>query len=125
MNAVLEREIKKDVKRLEVWMVDLGGKRGSVQSGLRPMLIVQNNMGNKYAPTVIGIPMTTSKTKKNIPTHVNLSAGECGLDYDSTILAEQIVTVDKNYLQFKATNIPEAYAPQIEKAIAVSLGMNF
>ncbi|MNK43721.1 mRNA interferase EndoA [compost metagenome] len=115
---------KIDVKRLEVWVADLGQGVGSEQGGIRPVLIVQNYMGNKYAPTVTVAPMTTSKTKKKLPTHVNFKAEEVGLEDDSTVMLEQMKTIDKSRLQFKATEIPSSMAWMIDRAYMIQGGIS-
>ncbi|MBX4152291.1 type II toxin-antitoxin system PemK/MazF family toxin [Paenibacillus lautus] len=116
---------KVDVKRLEVWVADLGRQEGSVQGGVRPICILQNDVGNKYAPTVAVAPMTTSKTKKKLPTHVNLKASEVGLEDDSILLVEQLGTISKERLMFKVAEIPESVAWLIDRACKIQLGLTF
>lgn len=115
---------KLDVKRLEVWVADLGKREGSEQGGVRPICILQNDVGNKFSPTVLVAPMTTSKTKKRLPTHVNLTASEVGLEDDSTVLVEQMVTIDKTKLMFKATEIPKSMAWLIDRAYMIQGGIS-
>ena len=100
---------KVDVKRLEVWVADLGQRQGSVQGGVRPICILQNDVGNKYSPTVTIAPLTTSKTKKKLPTHISLKASEIGLEDDSILLIEQITNISKSNLMFKVAEIPSTW----------------
>ncbi|MBT2759904.1 type II toxin-antitoxin system PemK/MazF family toxin [Paenibacillus sp. ISL-20] len=116
---------KVDVKRLDVWVADLGARVGSEQGGVRPICILQNDIGNKYSPTVLVAPMTTSKTKKRMPTHVNLRASEVGLEDDSTVLVEQMITIDKSKLMFKATEIPKNMGWLIDRAYMIQGGISY
>ncbi|MFI2856858.1 type II toxin-antitoxin system PemK/MazF family toxin [Paenibacillus sp. JSM ZJ436] len=115
----------KMVKRLEVWIADLGQRSGSEQGGVRPVCIVQNDIGNKFAPTASVAPMTTSRTKRSLPTHVSLKANEVGLEDDSTVLMEQLVTIDKNKLMYKVTEIPSDMAWMIDRACMIQCGISF
>lgn len=112
-----------EIKRLDVWIADLGKRDGSEQSGVRPILIIQNDRGNKFAPTVQVAPITSSRTKKKLPTHVTLPAEHCGLEEDSVVLFEQATTIDKSKLQFKASQIPEDMAWLVDRAILISFGV--
>lgn len=124
MSSLVINKPKIEVKRLEVWVADLGKREGSEQGGIRPICILQNDIGNRYAPTVLVAPMTTSKTKKRMPTHVNLKASEVGLEDDSTVLVEQMVTIDKTKLMFKATEIPKNMAWMIDRAYMIQGGIS-
>ncbi|WP_431785841.1 type II toxin-antitoxin system PemK/MazF family toxin [Paenibacillus lactis] len=124
MSVAMMDKPKVDVKRLEVWVADLGKRDGSEQGGVRPICILQNDIGNKYSPTVLVAPMTTSKTKKRMPTHVSLKASEVGLEDDSTVLVEQMITIDKSKLMFKATEIPKNMAWLIDRAYMIQGGIN-
>jgi len=95
--------------------------RGSVQYGPRPVYIAGNNTGNKHSPVAIVIPMT-SKKKKPMPTHVEIKAGN-GLKLDSTILAEQILTIDKSDLGNVITQLPESEIQLVDSAVRVSMGL--
>ena len=86
------------ILRGEVYRARLDPVLGCEQSGIRPVLIVQNNVGNKYSPTVIALPVTSRLTKAKLPTHVEVQAGQCGLNKPSVILAEQVRTLDKQRL---------------------------
>ncbi|WP_440118505.1 type II toxin-antitoxin system PemK/MazF family toxin [Paenibacillus sp. QZ-Y1] len=127
MTMVMERrgvEAKeaKTVKRFEIWLANLGHRERSIQSGVRPVLIVSNDIGNKYSPVVLAIPIT-SKVKKSMPTHVLLEADKCDIADNSILLCEQIMTLNKNEnLVNKLFTLPEEYSPAISRAIDISLG---
>lgn len=122
--SMISENKRDEIKRLDVWIADLGKRDGSEQSGVRPMLIIQNDVGNKYAPTVQAAPMTTSKTKKKLPTHLSLKADLCGLEADSIVMFEQTTTIDKSKLQFKASQIPSDMAWLVDRAIMINYGLN-
>jgi len=111
------------VKRGELYYADLSPVIGSEQGGLRPVLIVQNDIGNKYSPTVIVAAITSQQTKAKIPTHIALPADTYGLPKDSVILLEQIRTLDKQRLQEQITTLPEALMQEVNQAILISLGI--
>lgn len=114
-------------KRGDVWLFDLSPAIGSEQKGLRPCYIVQNDIGNYYAPTVIAIPMTTSTTKHSVLTHVVVDEDEAaaaGLRDSSTILCEQIMTLDKRRAKKKYGKIQSAdLRDKIDLAVKLSLGL--
>ena len=83
------------IKRGEIYYADLSPVVGSEQGGLRPVLIVQNDIGNKHSPTVIAAAITSQREKTKLPTHIELNSGGCGLAKDSVVLLEQIRTIDK------------------------------
>lgn len=83
------------VKRGDIYYADLSPVVGSEQGGVRPVLIVQNDIGNKFSPTVIAAAITSQKDKTNLPTHIEVDAGHCGLAKDSIVLLEQVRTIDK------------------------------
>lgn len=123
MSMVMEKRgvDKKTVKKYEMWLADLGPAIGSKQGGTRPVLIVSNDVGNKYAPIVIGIP-TTTKRKKPIPTHVYLQTVGCEIADNSILMCEQITTLDKEKnLLYKLFDLPKSYVHQVTQAIGVSL----
>ena len=109
------------VYRGEVYYADLSPVIGSEQGGMRPVLIVQNDIGNKHAPTTIIAPITSCFTKKPLPTHLPLS--NCGLAKDSIALCEQLRTIDKRRLREKMGEIGEKEKVALDKAIAISLGL--
>jgi len=123
MAVAMEQTMNKVVKRLEVWEVDLGESRGSVQGGSRPCLITSNDVGNKYSPVVIVSPLTTSKIKRPMPTHVKLNADENGLYGDSIVMLEQVITVPKDKLAFKISRIPKYLESAVNNALSLSLGL--
>lgn len=114
----------KSVKRGEIYMSTLPEGTGSEQKGTRPVLVIQNDIGNKYSPTVI-VLVITSKVgiKAKLPTHVFLSAEECGLDLDSLVLAEQVKTIDKSRLIERKTTLNEKDMDRVNAALQVSVGL--
>lgn len=112
-----------DVKRGFIFFSDLSPVIGSEQGGFRPVLVIQNNVGNKYSPTVIVAAITSHIEKAKLPTHVELSAKEYGLEKDSVILLEQIRTIDKQRLQQKITELDERVMTKIDEALKISLGL--
>lgn len=112
-----------DVKRGFIFYSDLSPVIGSEQGGFRPVLVIQNNVGNKYSPTVIVAAITSHIEKAKLPTHVELSAKEYGLEKDSVILLEQIRTIDKQRLQQKITELDEKIMGRINEALKISLGL--
>jgi mRNA interferase MazF len=113
--------MKNTLCRGEVYYADLSPVIGSEQGGLRPVLIVQNDIGNKYSPTTIIAPITSRFTKKPLPTHVPLS--NCGLAKDSIALCEQLRTIDKRRLGDKLGSMDEKDKVALDKAIEISLGL--
>ncbi|WP_206098611.1 type II toxin-antitoxin system PemK/MazF family toxin [Paenibacillus silvae] len=120
--AVVMEKVMKQVKRLEMWNADLGENKGSVQGGVRPVVIVGNNIGNKYSPVVLVSPVT-SKVKKPMPTHVKVNKEDLGLYEDSIILLEQVMTIPKDKLDFKITDIPDYFSNSINRALQLSLSL--
>ena len=110
------------IKRGELYYADLSPVVGSEQGGIRPVLIVQNDVGNKYSPTIIAAAITSKLTKANLPTHIELSALEFGLQKDSVILLEQIRTIDKRRLKERIGLLPNGLMKKVEKALQISLG---
>lgn len=111
------------IKRGELYYADLSPVVGSEQGGIRPVLIVQNDIGNKYSPTVIAAAITSKLEKAKMPTHIELSQLEYGLEKDSVVLLEQIRTIDKTRLRDKIGEISEQKMNQVNKAIMISLGV--
>lgn len=112
-----------NVKRGEIYYADLSPVVGSEQGGVRPVLIVQNDIGNRYSPTVIAAAITGQKDKTRLPTHIPLKAEKCGLQRDSTVLLEQIRTIDKSRLKEKMGKLDEASMNLIDSALSVSFGI--
>ena len=113
-----------DILRGDIYYADLSPVIGSEQGGIRPILIVQNDIGNKYSPTVIGVAITSQLSKAKIPTHVEI--GTCGglLEKDSVILLEQIRTVDKQRLKEKICQADETIMAKVNKALSISVGLD-
>ena len=112
-----------NIKRGEIYYADLSPVIGSEQGGLRPVLIVQNDVGNRYSPTVIAAAITSQHEKSNLPTHINLSAECCGLSKDSVVLLEQVRTIDKRRLKEKMGTVDTAAMNRVDRALSVSFGL--
>ncbi len=112
-----------NIKRGDIFYADLSPVVGSEQGGIRPVLIVQNDVGNKYSPTVIAAAITSQQFKSKMPTHINVNASVCGLSKDSIVLLEQIRTLDKKRLREKMGNLPETDMDRIDDALSVSIGL--
>lgn len=113
-----------NIKRGDIYYADLSPVVGSEQGGVRPVLIVQNDVGNKYSPTVIAAAITSQQFKTKMPTHINVDAAVCGLSKDSVVLLEQIRTLDKQRLREKMGNLPESDMTKINSALSVSIGLD-
>ena len=112
------------VRRGEIYYADLSPVVGSEQGGTRPVLIVQNDTGNKHSPTVIAAAITSQTGKARLPTHISLAGHEVGLTKDSVVLLEQIRTIDKKRLREHMGRLDEALMNQVDGAIAVSFGLS-
>lgn len=111
------------VRRGDIYYADLSPVIGSEQGGLRPVLIIQNDVGNRYSPTVIAAAITSRMSKARLPTHIDIYADEVGLAKDSVILLEQIRTLDKSRLKEKMGHLDDATMDHVNMAIAVSFGL--
>ena len=111
------------VKRGDIYYADLSPVVGSEQGGIRPVLIVQNDVGNKYSPTVIAAAVTSQLNKSKLPTHIELDAVKYGLPKNSVILTEQIRTIDKRRLKEKIGHIDEDLMNMVNDALFVSFGL--
>ncbi len=111
-----------NIKRGELFYANLSPVVGSEQGGLRPVLIVQNDIGNKYSPTVIVAAITSKINKAKIPTHIELSATTYGLEKDSVVLLEQIRTLDKSRLEKKIGTLDYKTMQNVNQALLISLG---
>ncbi len=111
------------IRRGDIYYADLSPVVGSEQGGLRPVLIVQNDIGNKYSPTVIAAAITSKMSKAKLPTHIDIYAGDVGLQKNSVILLEQIRTLDKRRLKEKMGHLDEAMMHHVNTAIAISFGL--
>lgn len=112
------------VKRGDIYYADLSPVVGSEQGGIRPVLIVQNDVGNKYSPTVIAAAITSRINKAKMPTHIELCAQEYGLNKDSVILLEQIRTIDKQRLREKTGRLGDELMKKVNAALSVSFGLD-
>ena len=121
--SVMILEQQDVVKRGEIYYADLSPVVGSEQGGIRPVLIVQNNVGNRYSPTVIAAAITSQQNKAKMPTHIELSARTYGLAKDSIVLLEQIRTLDKRRLRERMGCLDEAAMQKVDSAIAISFGL--
>ena len=111
------------IRRGDIYYADLRPVVGSEQGGIRPVLIVQNDVGNKFSPTVIAAAITSQKYKTNLPTHIKLDANGCGLSKDSIVLLEQVRTIDKKRLKERMGNLGETDMNRIDRALSVSFGL--
>ena len=112
-----------DIKRGYVYYADLSPVVGSEQGGVRPVLIIQNDIGNKYSPTVIVAAITSQINKAKLPTHIEISAHEYGLNKDSVILLEQIRTIDKKRLREKIGCLDKNMMLKVDNSLQISLGL--
>ncbi len=110
------------IKRGELYYADLSPVIGSEQGGIRPVLIVQNDVGNKYSPTIIAAAVTSKINKAKLPTHIELNALDFGLQRDSVVLLEQIRTIDKRRLKERIGELPENTMLMVDNALLISLG---
>ena len=111
------------VKRGDIYYADLSPVVGSEQGGVRPVLIVQNNVGNKFSPTVIAAAITSQTTKNKLPTHIEIDSKTYGLKSDSVVLTEQIRTIDKKRLKEKIGHADEELMQRVNKALSVSFAL--
>lgn len=111
------------VKRGDIYYADLSPVVGSEQGGIRPVLIIQNDIGNKYSPTVIVAAITSQINKAKLPTHIEISSDEYGLNKDSVILLEQIRTIDKKRLKEKIGHINDELMMNINDGLIISFGL--
>ena len=112
------------VKRGDIYYADLRPVVGSEQGGVRPVLIIQNDMGNRYSPTVICAAITSKMNKAKLPTHIALDSENYGIVKDSVILLEQVRTIDKSRLKEKVCHLDEAVLKKINRALEVSLALD-
>lgn len=111
------------VKRGDIFYADLSPVVGSEQGGIRPVLIVQNDVGNRYSPTVICAAITSQINKAKLPTHVAIDCGQYTLVKDSVVLLEQVRTIDKKRLREKICRLDEGLMQRVDKALQVSIGL--
>ena len=110
------------VKRGDIYYADLSPVVGSEQGGVRPVLIIQNDVGNRYSPTVIAAAVTSKMTKAKLPTHIEIAGRSYGLQKDSVILLEQIRTLDKRRLKERIGSLPLSTMQKVDGALLISLG---
>ena len=111
------------VRRGDIYYADLSPVVGSEQGGIRPVLIVQNDVGNRHSPTVIAAAITSRLDKAKLPTHISLDAATCGLQKDSIVLLEQIRTIDKRRLKDKMGSIDRDSMSKVDNALSISFGL--
>ena len=111
------------VKRGEIYYADLSPVVGSEQGGVRPVLSVQNDVGNRHSPTVIAAAITSRREKAKLPTHIDVQAATCGLTKDSVVLLEQIRTLDKRRLKDRMGELDEPSMTRVDHALQVSFGL--
>lgn len=111
------------VHRGEIYYADLSPVVGSEQGGIRPVLIVQNDIGNRHSPTVIAAAITSQRDKTRLPTHIELNSKACGLAKDSVVLLEQIRTIDKRRLKERMGELDTASMNKIDTALHISFGL--
>lgn len=111
------------MKRGDIYYADLSPVVGSEQGGVRPVLIVQNDVGNRYSPTVIAAAITSQTEKSKLPTHIELDSKNCGLSKDSVVLLKQIRTIDKRRLREKMGTLDASSMSQVNKALSISFGL--
>lgn len=123
MQAILDEGSEK-LKRGDIYYADLRPVIGSEQGGVRPVLIVQNDMGNKYSPTVICAAITSKLTKNKLPTHIQLECNRYDMVKDSVILLEQLRTVDKKRLKDKVCHLDQDIMERVNEALKISLQLH-
>lgn len=112
-----------EIKRGDVFLCDMSLVKGSEQGGTRPVVVIQNNVGNRFSPTIIVCAITAQIQKAKLPTHTVLSAEKYGFPKDSVVLGEQLRTIDKSRLLNKLTTLDSVTMKRIDAAIMISLGM--
>ncbi|MCP0886834.1 type II toxin-antitoxin system PemK/MazF family toxin [Ligilactobacillus sp. WILCCON 0076] len=114
---------EEEIKRGDIFYADLSPVVGSEQGGMRPVLVVQNNIGNKFSPTVIIAAITSRISKPKMPTHVGLKASKNGLEKDSVVLLEQVRTIDKQRLKDRITHTDVDIMVKVDEALKISVGL--
>ncbi len=111
------------VRRGDIFYAQLNPVVGSEQGGTRPVLVIQNDIGNQYSPTTIVLAITSQISKAKLPTHIEMPVAKSGLEKDSVILAEQIRTIDKSRLKHKVAFLDDEFMAKVDKAAGISLGL--
>lgn len=112
------------IKKGDLYFADLSPVMGSEQGGVRPVLVVQNDVGNKFSPTIIVAAITSKRNKADLPTHVEIAADGNGLSKNSTVLLEQLRTIDKRRLKERIGAIDQTRLPEVNEALSISLGID-
>ncbi len=112
-----------NIRRGDIYYADLSPVVGSEQGGIRPVLIIQNNVGNRFSPTVIAAAITSQNSKAKLPTHIRLYADNSGLSRDSVVLLEQIRTLDKKRLKEKMGTLNSSDMYKVDEALTISFGL--
>ncbi|MEG1710972.1 MAG: type II toxin-antitoxin system PemK/MazF family toxin [Clostridia bacterium] len=113
------------IRRGELYYADLSPVVGSEQGGIRPVLVLQNDVGNKFSPTIIAAATTSKTDKAKLPTHIEINCNDYCLPKDSIVLLEQIRTIDKSRLKEKIGELPQEIMSKVNTALLLSLGFNF
>ena len=113
------------IKRGDIFYADLSPVVGSEQGGIRPVLIIQNDVGNRHSPTVICAAITSKMNKAKLPTHIEIDASAYGIEKDSVILLEQLRTIDKRRLKDKVCRLGSAMLDKVNHALEISLELTF
>ena len=113
------------VRRGDIYYADLSPVIGSEQGGVRPVLVIQNDVGNKHSPTVICAAITSKMNKAKLPTHIEIDAVKYGIEKDSVILLEQLRTIDKRRLKDKVCHLDDAMLDKVNHALEISLELSF
>ena len=112
------------VKRGDIFYADLSPVIGSEQFGVRPVIVIQNDIGNKYSPTIIIAAITSQINKAKLPTHIEINAPDYGLPKDSVVLLEQIRTIDKRRLREKIGNFDDDMMDNVDECLKISIGLD-
>ena len=112
------------IRRGDIYYADLSPVSGSEQGGVRPVLIIQNNIGNRHSPTVICAAITSKMNKAKLPTHIEISAGRYQIEKNSVVLLEQIRTIDKQRLREYVCHVDQELMKKVEKALKISLELS-
>jgi mRNA interferase MazF len=114
---------KVNIRRGDIYYADLSPVVGSEQGGVRPVLIVQNDVGNRFSPTVIAAAITSQRSKADLPTHIMLNSHNTGLSKDSVVLLEQVRTIDKHRLKERMGRLDNMSMSQVNQALSISFGL--
>lgn len=112
------------IRRGDIFYADLDPVKGSEQGGTRPVLVVQNDIGNRHSPTIICAAITSQINKAKLPTHIEIESKKLNLEKDSVVLAEQIRTIDKQRLKERICRLDSTIMKKVDKALLISFGLN-